>query len=126
MANIELFRRIISHARQHPEEYDQTRYRAQRTCGTTYCIAGHAVIMTHGEVQMLTYDDRLNLGRFADFRLPDGRYGDWMGTGAKALGLTIYQAEVVFSANNSLERVERMVDLLAWNPDADAEDLYCV
>ena len=44
--NLPLLRKVLDHIDAHPEEYEQATYTRTTSCGTAYCIAGHAAVMT--------------------------------------------------------------------------------
>lgn len=50
MLNIPLARKIYDHVIAHPEEFEMSSYAERTACGTTLCIAGHAVQMTGHEI----------------------------------------------------------------------------
>lgn len=109
MANIELLDRVIAHIKANPESWDQMKY--ANWCGTAFCVAGHAALMANPTFRVRDGDliDPANVEK----------WHSWHYAGAQALGLDPDQAEVLFSALNSLERIEAMRDALAADPGAD-------
>lgn len=43
--DIPLARKVLEHLLAHPEEHDQSYFGVQKSCGTTACIAGTAILM---------------------------------------------------------------------------------
>lgn len=50
MINVPLMRKVLEHITEHPEEHDQQSWAEKTACGTTYCMAGHAVLMAGHEI----------------------------------------------------------------------------
>lgn len=71
MKNYPLIRKVRDHIRAHPEEHNQDQWGTWTSCGTTHCVAGHAVILAgakptwdlheHGGYSMraVEYDGRM-------------------------------------------------------------------
>lgn len=93
MLNIPLARKVIEHIESHPEEHDQSRFVAKTRCGTTACIAGHALLLS-GEYDL----HPMQVGDVDDFRRVDGT-DDFViasDAGQVVLGLTDHQRDVLF------------------------------
>lgn len=43
--NVALLCKVMEHIEAHPEEHDQAEWAEQTACGTTYCFAGHTVLI---------------------------------------------------------------------------------
>ena len=70
LKNWPLIEKVYDHILCHPEEWDQTVFADQNTCGTTFCFAGTAVAMTHD----VTFDRNGNL--FIDGHI-DSETDEW-------------------------------------------------
>lgn len=97
-----------------PDHYDNT---PDDRCGTAFCFAGHAAVMT-------------------GFPQPpkDKRNGSWIGNvfGATVsaseyaktvLDLNPAQADALFFSGNSLEDLETIVEYIIKNPECDWEEI---
>lgn len=92
----ELARQIWDHISAHPEEHDQRWWKANHDlhlaperCGTTRCIAGWAVYFTQGCDTVMTV------------------YG-YLKDGSKLLGLSIYDAHLLFLHTDDRQAVEAL------------------
>lgn len=98
-------RKTLEHVTAHPEEWDQGMWAQQTACGTTACFAGH-VVADAG------YDFLWGLNGETN---PDGSYNTdaWYASvdgqkqyisvvAARLLGLSLEQAESMFSVANGL------------------------
>lgn len=94
MLNIPLARKVIEHIEAHPEEHRQEFFAAKLDCGTTACIAGHALLLS-GEYGLDALgEDEIEF----DFHRTDGS-GDFVLTseaGQEILGLTDEQRDTLF------------------------------
>lgn len=118
--NLPLLRKVLDHIDAHPEEWNQgtwgenfatysdpeaaKRYEEARLgrplCGTTHCIAGHAVAMTEG-IRWVG----ANVRPMVD----DG----WYAAGARVLGLTADEASDLFESDNRREDIQRIAEQIA-------------
>lgn len=112
--NLPLLRKVLDHIDAHPEEWDQSEYgKVSRvsSCGTAFCIAGHALVMSGYETkESITYPGSL------DFFTPDGVLTDPADEGMRVLGLTADEADDIgglFSAGNTRWRVQRIAEQIA-------------
>jgi hypothetical protein len=48
--NVPLLRKTLEYITEHPEEHDQEMWGLKTRCGTTYCLAGHAVQLAGHEI----------------------------------------------------------------------------
>jgi hypothetical protein len=109
--NTPLLRKALEHITAHPEEWKQSfwasndlregplRRPAIDSCGTAYCLAGHAVLLAGYEFVWESPDMAANVA------LPGELAADAVFAGHKAqelLGLTRYEAERLFHSDNSL------------------------
>lgn len=97
--NVPLLRKTLEHITAHPEEHSQAAwaqrsYRDQGTlCGTTYCLAGHAV-------QFAGYDIDWERGTYTTDYVVDG--GSIEHVAQRELGLSDPQVRRMFSVRTSL------------------------
>lgn len=50
MIDVPLMRKVLEHISEHPDEHDQADWAIRTACGTTYCFAGHTVMMRGHEI----------------------------------------------------------------------------
>lgn len=119
--NLPLLRKILDQVDAHPETWSQTVWGIQRqvegaACGTAFCIAGHAAMMTGAEP---FWDKRgggggtwvLNLVRDAD-----GQPWEVDAYARAQLGLTEDEASCyrgLFDPGNTRERVQEIAEQIA-------------
>jgi hypothetical protein len=95
--NLELLRKVLRHIDAHPEEYDQGNFAVRTECGTAYCIAGHACVMSG-----FRFKWHKNMEQSAS--LACGVGADPKAT--ELLGLTDGEAEYLFDPENDREGIE--------------------
>lgn len=90
--NEDLFRQIADLIEDEPERYDQTVYHLLTDCGTTGCIAGHAIMINGWQFEEsgCVYAPGTN-------RNSDCSCGNLNIYAAELLGLTSDEADVLFS-----------------------------
>jgi hypothetical protein len=49
---------VLGYIEAHPEQHNQSLYGIQNECGTTACVAGHAVLMAGDEVEWYNHEDK--------------------------------------------------------------------
>lgn len=54
--NIERMQKLLDHVTAHPEEHDQNTWGQKTACGTTMCLAGHAVEMFGAGIAWMPLD----------------------------------------------------------------------
>jgi hypothetical protein len=109
-SNVELLRKTLEHITAHREEWDQTVWAVQDSCGTAYCLAGTTCILNGDTVDWSRAsglgEDRqclhLTTGELIQYRA------------ISLLGLTVRQADSLFCPCNTLR------DL--WEIAADITD----
>lgn len=122
--NFPLLWKVYDHIVAHPEEWDQAawaiRVRDEDTettallkdgfCGTSFCVAGHAVHMSDPSAEFI-----FEVWKGSDFvcanklSLPGGTT-EWVGThAAKMLGLDEDEAELLFNGANSLPSIHDLL-----------------
>lgn len=90
--NEPLFRQIVEHIENNPDEWNQSVFGSSTECQTTYCLAGWACVFSGEELQWKEYDSEIH-------DVSEGKYlaTAWaMRTGTEALGLTYHQADELF------------------------------
>lgn len=85
---------IIAYIEAHPQEWDQSVW-ARKDCGTAYCVAGHAVIRAGATIVWGT-------GTQASFCDLNGRQGPIDVIAQELLGLSDFDAEALFAAENEI------------------------
>jgi hypothetical protein len=102
--NMPLLRRILHQIDEHPETYEQSVYASDSPCGTSYCVAGHAAVMSGAK----PYWQRLDpLSTEPYFRADETEDGEMIRVVAQqALGLTDDEACQLFDSENCREDVE--------------------
>lgn len=92
--NVPLLRKTLEHITEHRQEWYQGAWAIRTECGTAYCLAGHAVVLSGHEI-----------------RVPEGEYqlgyatasGEYVSEVAmEELGLTEWEAERLFAEHNTL------------------------
>lgn len=129
MPDVPLLRKVLSHIDTHPEEWLQSAYSvniseilshhpgtefeqlyATNTCGTAFCVAGHAVAMTYGvHIDTLTNQVVPNIADFDD--CSDGK--DWFNYGKQTLGLTADEAFELFRGYNTRGDIQVIAERIA-------------
>lgn len=83
------------------------------TCGTAYCVAGYVTSLQPG------YQAEIRLNADAEPRLYEtlnGREFYHSEVARKALGLTLDQADILFSGGNTAQDVRRLAEFFAGEP----------
>lgn len=121
-----LLRKVLDHIRTPGVRWDQTTWRRVPDifdwlekgsgCGTAFCFAGWTCELSGGEWVGNSHFLVREEGDVAGSREAE-RAMDQLGVSARIragrlLGLTWYEAELLFAANNGLERVEEIVEEL--------------
>lgn len=108
--NIPLLRKVLDHVTAHPEEHNQSMWGVRTSCGTAYCIAGHALVMSGVQ---LGWEDTADGYGYATVDVT--KDGEQIHDAARrVLGLDDVQAYLLFDPNNSRDR--------AWAIAADITD----
>lgn len=108
-ANIPLLRSILQQIDRDPSSWDQTAWGVRTDCGTAYCIAGHACVMTNRHVRW--EQDKYDLSVFYAQFTVDGR--DIEDAASDALGLTQREADLLFDAYRSREQIQVIAEHIA-------------
>lgn len=108
--NLPLLRKILSHIDAHPDEWYQKfwarRAVAESSCGTAFCIAGHAVVMAGG-LPRWTGDQASNV------TMPDGTSASINAAAAHLLGLKMEDADQLFHPSNLRADVQDIAEDIA-------------
>ena len=99
--NKELLQLTLDTIKQNPQHWDQTQWH----CGTTHCFAGIAELLHKQQpIDNCISEEDIDSSDVYNYAV-------------EALGLTIYQADSLFSPVNTLEDLEHRVNVL-MNTDA--------
>lgn len=105
--NAPLLRKVLEHITLHPDEWDQNSYAVKTysptACGTAYCVAGHAVVMTGHTLEFGNYRTAYYCG------IDDG-YETIAIVARKELGLSDAEAIILFNGENTLDRLWRLAE----------------
>jgi hypothetical protein len=108
--NTELARKVLDQIRSFPETHSQGSYIKENECGTTCCIAGHALAFSGYEI---TENSKPEIEKAYDFLRPDGTTIDFVWDEAKdLLGLSRDEAvRLFFEWDNeaAIELLEQMI-----------------
>jgi hypothetical protein len=118
MTNVDLLERTLAHIEANPDTWDQSMWSKQTECGTAYCFAGHAVALTYPDAQLHFYSDTVTIYPGTPLA-EDVQISE---TASELLGLDGYESEVLFDANNALDRLRRLVADLAAGRTIDFFD----
>lgn len=139
--NHKLLDDVMGYIKNHPLEWDQIawhrimdlntgviRYDSEEqivkevnSCGAAFCFAGH-VAMAEG---FPAPPKNNNATWYRNFLDVDGfrEYEEVSEFAIKRLGITSWQADALFAAENDMEQLEKMVAALHINPDLNGEEL---
>lgn len=94
--NVPLLRKVLDHITAHPEEHDQQSWGIKTSCGTAYCVAGHALAMSGVDFRW-----EYQLGAVRAIYTAEGE--DVFEAGRQILGLDFEGADDLFESSNSLD-----------------------
>lgn len=111
MADIKELRKLAKDLRDNPESWEQqawTKPKGEWTCGTAGCMAGNYVLAKGWRPYSdeTVYRDVIRVGK------PEREEEPVRDLAVEGLGLTEYQANALFSANNTLPLINRLIDLI--------------
>lgn len=124
MAHNELLERVMAHIEAHPDQHSQGSYFTPTACGTTYCFAGHAAVMSgaepptfHAGKSWFVSNDTLKsfapgLSRYEDMEEPM-HVSTFAGV---KLQLSDVQRNFLFSAATTVPELRAMVDAIKARP----------
>lgn len=107
MVNVPLLRKVLEHITEHPEEHSQHVWAARSDCGTTMCVAGHAVSMTGHDMM---YSSLGAYGEAVGCTDKDGVAYSIQAAAAKELDLSPSQASGLFHGANTLGALWRIAN----------------
>lgn len=99
---------IYQHIVGNPKEWRQRWYATQTSCGTAYCVAGHAVVRA-GYSPVFDGLDYIGNDLVTFNAEKDGAIYDIERLATQLLGLTRFQADDLFRAHNSLNRIRELI-----------------
>lgn len=106
-ANVALANKVMEHIEANPEEHDPTRWAIRNSCGTACCFAGRTVVMTGWELIFGRHGGSDDLTAAWCSRDSEVRFINEVA--AEELGLTEDEADELFSAGNSCEKLRSLV-----------------
>ena len=109
--NLPLLRKALAHIDAHPDEWAQSSWAtrtAASSCGTAFCLAGHAVAMSGGDLHW----DELS-GLASDVTMPGGSPMSIQDAARDALGLTGIEAHYLFAIKNSRAGIQFIAEAIA-------------
>lgn len=125
MPNTELLNRTLNYIEAHLDEWDQEYWARRTSCGTSYCFAGTAVVLSG---LPLAWHDAgeddygVDADELAHNVIDEGEVGDSIATTARnLLELTADQADRLFYPGNNLAKLHSLVaEFTAAEPALDA------
>ncbi len=109
MPNTDLLNRTLNYIEAHPSEWNQDQWAARSSCGTVYCFAGTAAVLSG---QPLAWRDSYqdDFPEIATNVIDEGEVGDSIFTAARELlELSADQADRLFDPQNKLADLRRLV-----------------
>lgn len=107
--NLDLLRRVLKQIDEHPETWYQDAYAKRTECGTVFCIAGHAVVLSGLSVD---FDDRRCPGNTCWSDVTEN--GDSIpGVAQELLGLTNEESDELFSAGEDRAEIQWLAEQIA-------------
>lgn len=109
MINVPLMRKVLEHISEHPEEHDQGTWAERTACGTTMCMAGHAVVMAGHQISWPgTLDDESSADFVTEPIVVDNETTRRIpAVAAHELGLTEEQKDAFFYESGTIEDLWR-------------------
>ena len=111
--NHELFVKVLAQIEREPENWDQRMWATQRPCGTSYCFAGYACVLSGHEFRFEIeggYGTVMPNGSITSAAIRGGR--DVVALAAELLGIPVqgltYDDEGLFVAGNTLDDLYRI------------------
>lgn len=104
--------KVYDHIVAHPEEWDQGVWAVQSktlSCGTAFCFAGHAVMMSHPTAVPIWATGRDTDFSGADSVEIDGTMQTIPEAAKQALGLTSSERALLFNGSNDLETIHGLI-----------------
>lgn len=104
---LELLDHVRDHIGDHRDDWDQTYWSERSECGTTFCVAGFAVVAAGAT--MMYEDHGPGKGIAGNCRLPDGSVEVIELYATQLLGLDTVQASALFLCGTSLEDLDDVI-----------------
>lgn len=105
-------RKVLEHITADPKSWDQTQWAVRTPCGTTHCVAGHAVRMFDDDAHFRWYRITLRNEYADNVSRDDGVVQSVAGRAAELLGLTATQADLLFAGGNTLVELWYAAEIL--------------
>lgn len=119
--NVELLERTMQHIDDHPEAHDQCIW--VNDCGSAACFAGWAALIHFGPSVCNGAGGYQLPSPYGD-PLPNGAFPPMSFQAARLLGLTMVEANTLFSASNTPEMLRLMVTDLTDGRTLRSEEEY--
>lgn len=118
--NIELFQRVLDHIHTNPSEWYQQGWGRQFTCGTAYCMAGTAMVLSEDMPGSIHWED----SRFEGIDMPGYYSEDFIKIGSELLGITEDQGNILFASYNSMAQLFALSHVLTDGATSLPETVY--
>ncbi len=109
MAPEVLLKETYNYILEHPEEHDQAWWASKNSCGTSYCFAGHAVVLAGYTINWGgTYG---GIGRSSFVNLPGvGNFDSISAVAKRLLELNDDQADLLFAGGNTIGDIRDILE----------------
>jgi hypothetical protein len=114
--NVPLLRKVLTHIEEHPDEHDQAQWAVRTGCGTAYCFAGWAAVMSGAELDWRHAGVDEHGRPTTDSCEVDGQRRYIEGYAKDQLGLSYNDANDLFAWRNSRERLREVAERIAGEP----------
>jgi hypothetical protein len=108
MANIEKLEAVLGQIKAHPEQHNQREWAERNECGTSYCLAGWAVVLEGHEILW----DEVAEGVYCALD-ENGNIDSIKRLAGRILDLSPYQRAQIFYRYNTVDDIELMTKNLA-------------
>lgn len=109
--NLDLLRRVLRQIDDHPETWEQGDYAVKGPCGTAFCVAGHAVVMSGYKIKWCEgVDDNTHESSCTTV---DGQLVPPLAE--QLLGITSEESDSLFFGGNSRDNIQRIAEAIAAN-----------
>ena len=111
--NLPLLRKVLEHVDAHPDEWTQYTWGVQTTrssCGTAFCIAGHAATLAGMEPVWKTSGDYVAMDSVMDGDGNTSYVGD---AAQRLLGLTPTEGQELFDGGNTRADIQAVAERIA-------------
>lgn len=134
MVDIERLDRALAHIEAHPEQHDQGVWArnvgddGKVNCGTAGCLAGWVVAQDDPDARFIRddLDEQIPGNTYSQVQTGTGKVESVEGRAQRLLGLNLEQGRALFGADNTVEHLREMRDMLAENPRVPGYDLATV